>query len=437
MKKKLLAAVGLTAASLVFAACGGDDDDTDAAERTPTQTPAEETGAIDVWLMPEAEAWEESQQLVTQATALFQETYPNVEVNVSYGPWDTAQQRLDAAFAGNNPPDVVELGNTWVLGYAADGALADLTSFKTDIENSATWLQSLEAAGTYEGNLYGVPYYAGSRAVIYRKDMFEQAGITSIPTSMDEFKEAAGALNEEFGTDPNFSAFFLPGQYWYLATTLIEDQGGHIAADDGGTWDGTLDSPEAIAGLELYKELALTYSKADPTGNEATQFETFAEGAVGMMYSNGWEWGVVEGANPALAEQLGAFPLPSTSSGENAPAFLGGSNLSVPEKSDAKDLAVAWINAYTGAQVQTVLAEDLGTIPNSTTLTGLLGTNERVGPFATAAERSWFTPTTPGWAQVESEQVLQNMLVSIVTEEMSVEDAAAAASERITDLLGG
>ena len=37
-------------------------------------------------------------------------------------------------------------------------------------------LQSLVEAGTYDGKFYGVPYYAGARIVLYRKDLFEQVG---------------------------------------------------------------------------------------------------------------------------------------------------------------------------------------------------------------------------------------------------------------------
>ena len=54
--------------------------------------------------------------------------------------------------------------------------------------------------GRYGGKLYGVPYYAGSRVVTYRTDLFRQAGINKLPTSLAEFTAAAkklGARNKE------------------------------------------------------------------------------------------------------------------------------------------------------------------------------------------------------------------------------------------------
>ena len=61
--------------------------------------------------------------------------------------------------------------------YMAAGAFQDLTSEKSSFPNSGTWLEGLAASGRYDGKLYGVPYYAGSRVVTYRTDLFKQAGV--------------------------------------------------------------------------------------------------------------------------------------------------------------------------------------------------------------------------------------------------------------------
>ena len=69
----------------------------------------------------------------------------------------------------------VELGNTQTASYIAGGAFADLTTAKGQFENSASWLQGLTDSGTSpDGKLEAVPYYAGSRVVIYRKDLLDQ-----------------------------------------------------------------------------------------------------------------------------------------------------------------------------------------------------------------------------------------------------------------------
>jgi hypothetical protein len=44
---------------------------------------------------------------------------------------------------------------------------------------------------------------------------------------------------------------------------------------------------------------------------------------------------------------------------------------------------------------------------------------------------------SPNWANVESSQVLQDMLVKIFSDAATVEEATASASEQITSILNG
>jgi maltose-binding protein MalE len=117
------------------------------------------------------------QSVIDGVNADFKAKHPNVTVNVEIQQWSDVGTKLDTAFAGSTPPDVMELGNTLVAKYAAAGALQDIGSKKSSYDNSATWLQSLTDSCTLAGKLYCVPYYAGSRAVIYRKDLFDAAGV--------------------------------------------------------------------------------------------------------------------------------------------------------------------------------------------------------------------------------------------------------------------
>src|SRR5205814_3218575 len=82
---------------------------------------------------------------------------------------------------------------------------------------------------SYGGKLYCVPYYAGARAVIYRKDMYHQAGIKGVPKTYSQFLTDNKKLMKKFGKNSNFSAFYEPGQNWYAATTFVEDYGGQLA----------------------------------------------------------------------------------------------------------------------------------------------------------------------------------------------------------------
>src|SRR5215211_471775 len=309
-RRHRLSAVLALAVALVLgvAACGGSDDkgDQSSAQSGPR--------TMTIWLM-EGSA---PPKVVDAVNAEWKKAHPNDTVKVELQQWNNVTTKLDAAFAGSSPPDVVELGNTLVSKYAAAGALQDLS---------------------------------GSRGVIYRKSMLAKAGITKAPASLEELQADAEKLMATFGSDKRFSAFYFPGKYWYAALPFVWDHGGDIAVQDGDQWRGALDSAEAQAGLTALKQLVDCCSRADKQGDELKQDQAFAQGHIAMIVANGWEKGVIldpKQGNPKLEEDLAAFPLPSRSSGQTAPVFLGGSDLGIAAKSKNQDLALDWVKLLSG-----------------------------------------------------------------------------------------
>lgn len=388
---------------------------------------------ITVWLMNGSAP----QQVVDGVNADFAAKHPNAKVTVEIQQWSDVTTKLDTAFAGSNPPDVVELGNTLVSKYAAAGALEDLTSKKGSFENSSTWLQSLTDSCTVNGKLDCVPYYAGSRAIIYRKDMFDKAGVQP-PTSLDAMLTAGTALMNTYKDDPNFSAFYFPGKYWYAAASFIWDYNGDIATKSGSSWQGSLGTANSVAGLTQLKTMVDKLSRADKTGDEAKQDQAFAQGHIAMIMANGWEVGQIidpKVGDPTLKDKLGVFPLPSHSAGQTAPVFLGGSDLGIAAKSQNRALAEDWVKLLEGNKWQTQMASVGQVIPNSTTLLNVNAGNPLIGTFATAAKNSRFVPNSPNWANVESSNVLQDTLVSIFTGKASIADATKAADAKVAQIL--
>src|SRR5439155_23526905 len=120
----------------------------------------------------------------------------------------------------------------------------------------------LKTSCQYNGKLYGVPYYAGARAVIYRKDQYRQAGIKSTPKSLAQFMADGRKLMKKYGKDGGYSAVYFPGKYWYFAMSFVYDYGGQIAVCTGGKWKGTLNSPQALTALNQVKTLFKQLTRA-------------------------------------------------------------------------------------------------------------------------------------------------------------------------------
>ena len=427
-KMRAAAVVGATVA-LFAAACGSGGNSPESASGDSGNTQAKD---ITVWLMngsaPDA--------VIKRVNAQFNQAHPNTQVKIQIQQWDGIQEKTTTALAGNNPPDVLEIGSTLVSKFADSGGLEDLSSKKADLGGD-TWLQGLTDAGTLDGKLYGIPYYAGDRAVLYRKDMFAKAGISTLPTDRAAFVSTMAKLQAKYGSDKQFSALYFPGQYWYAALPFIWDEGGEVAVQDNGQWKGALDSPQSQAGLSALKDIVTKYSKAPVNGNENDNDPAvpLGEGKAGMIIDAGWKVGTVEKAHPQLKGQIGVFPVPSKNAGQTAPVFLGGSNLAVSAGSDAPELAYEWIKILAGTKAQTDLATTGGVIPNSTSLLTLHAKDPVLSVFDLAAKNSRSTPSTPKWANVESGTVLQDMLVSIFSGKKSVADATTDATEAITKTL--
>lgn len=386
---------------------------------------------ITVWMMGDYESWPGA---VTMANAEFKKKYPNTTVVIEKQTWADHLTKFEATLASNNVPDVIEFGNTEVTKYAAAGALADLSSYKAGMANSKTWLKGLTDAGSYNGKLYAVPYYAGSRAVIYRTDMYKAVG-SKVPTSYAEFLATSKKVQAKYGaSNKNFSAIHMPGKYWYAAMSFVYDAKGSIAKkNSAGKWVGNLSSPESVAGLNRFKEITSTITKANKSGTEAEQWNVMASSGAGASYSNGWELGLASGGKAKLASNLSAYPMPSVTPGKYAPAFLGGSNLAVPAKSDAVALGAEWIKHYVSSKSMTYIVTEGGALPNNTSLLYLVPPANKA--FAEAAKSTWFVPAAKNWVNVEKAQVLQTMLSNIATGKKTVAVAAAEADKEITKLL--
>jgi N,N'-diacetylchitobiose transport system substrate-binding protein len=375
---------------------------------------------LTVWLQVDAQTgWPD---VVAAANQQFQSDHPGVTVNVQYQNWNDHLQKFDATLAGGNAPDVIEMGNTEMTKYMAAGAFAPLT--KSQFDNSSNWLSGLAKSGQYGGKVYGVPYYAGSRVVTYRTDLFKQAGISKLPATTNQLVADAKTLMAK-NSKRTFSPVYFGGEDWYVAMAFVYDYGGTIARTHAGKWIGALDSPQAIRGLTAYKNFFLATSRASKT-NDSTNpnpYDVYAQGNAAVIVGPSW-YSCCVGKFKAQTAQ---FVLPGHVKGKTLPGFLGGSDLAVPVTSSDKALAADWIKDFTDTQSEKAL-QAKGNIPNATNLLGA-SVNER------AAQRSWFVPTAKHWVDVENGNILKNMLGEILTGKLSVKQAAQSASANITSVL--
>jgi N,N'-diacetylchitobiose transport system substrate-binding protein len=421
-KQLVIAAV----AALTLGACGGNGDDDKKADS------GSKTAEIRVWLNGTDTPQEARDWLKTT----FESQNPGSRLTIEEQQWDGLVEKLTTALSSaSDTPDVVEVGNTQAPTFTEAGAFADLTG-DLDSLGGDDLLQGFVDGATADGKTYAVPYYAGSKFVFYRKDLFAKANL-EVPTTMDEFVDTAVALKRANPQPANFSGFWLPGQDWRNGVAFVWDKGGDLATKDGDTWKGSLESPESQAGLATVQKLFQQASGAAKDGNEADPATPFCHNEVGMLSAPGWVKGLIEDEKtgcPDMMKNVGVFALPG-SDGQPAPVLLGGSDLAIAAKSQHQDLAEKALALMLSDDYQTILGK-AGLTPAKTSLASVLGSDEIAQATIAAASNARLTPAASGWASVESSRILEDLFVGIATGG-DIAQLAKAADGKMDEKLAG
>jgi N,N'-diacetylchitobiose transport system substrate-binding protein len=423
VRKKMTLALALSA-TLALGACGSEGDGDDQTGGGP------ETADIRVWINGADTPQEARDWLKTT----FEDQHPGSTLTIEEQQWEGLVERLTTALSSESEtPDVVEVGNTQAATFTTAGAFSDLTD-ELDSLGGDDLLQGFVEAGTADGVTSAVPYYAGSKYVFYRKDLFEKSGL-DVPTTTEEFVDAAITLKKDNPKPANFSGFWFPGQDWRNAVAFIWNEGGELAVQEGDEWVGALSTPESQDGLAIVQKLMTEASGAAKDGNETDPQVPFCNNEVAMMSAPGWVAGLIndpEVGCPDMMEKVGVFALPGND-GSPAPVLLGGSNIAVSAKSPNQELAKGAVALMLSDEYQTILAEN-GLTPAKTSLASLLGDDEFAQATIAAASNAKLTPPAAGWASVEGARILEDLFVAIA-QGGDITELAADADAKITDQL--
>jgi N,N'-diacetylchitobiose transport system substrate-binding protein len=391
-------------------------------------------GTLTVWLM----TGDTDPAVYNTVNTAFASEYPGWTVNVEIQQWSGISAKIITSLATSSPPDVMELGNTDVASFAASGGLDNLLTDESQFQNSSNWLSGLEGPAEYKGGLYAVPELAGDRVVVYNKAMFKKAGIAKPPADLNDLLADGAALKNAYSKVKDFSALYLPGEEWYAAMPIVWAEGGQIAVEKGGTWYGDLGSAASLAGLKEFQVIQNFMSTpASRDVNEANPSDSavFASGKAAMYIDGTWTLGTDITDNKALTGDIGTFILPGVKPGSEAPVFLGGSDLGVAKNSPNQAEALAWVKLYSGSANQLLQASNEGFIPNASNLVGQVNVSSNIKTYFKAAAVSQFTPPVPGWATVEADNVMQDLLAQVAEGKQNVAQIAKSYDQKLDTLL--
>lgn len=214
---------------------------------------------------------------------------------------------LGSCAASGEYPDVFILTPyAQVQQYAKNGTIKDLSG---EPFVSKVYEGSL-ASVTYDGKIYGYPANYEYLGVFYNKDLFAQAGIDSVPTTPDEFKDVCQKL-QDAGITPIAATWKESWTLKHLLSMLIspfvaDDEAGFVAGLNDGSQ--TFDQPWMTDVLD-FADIIKEYSGDNMMDLDSTAgYNAMATGSAAMQFTGEFSTTV----NYAMdnPQNIGVFAVP-------------------------------------------------------------------------------------------------------------------------------
>ena len=410
-----------TMAVALVAACGPPEADTSDSDVD------NETGTLRVWLFDEADrAAKES--VVDEAVDEFETAHDDVNVDVSYIAVDSRSERFTGAFnAPESAPDVAEFGNTDLASYVAADGFAPLNDMLDEWSTSDQLSESVLDTATIDGDVYGVPWFTGMRALYYRTDVFDELDLQP-PETLPELVDTAEEIRQE---KPDMYGIATGGKYDYALLPFIWAAGGQLANKDGDGYAAALDSPESRKGIRSYAaliddDICPPAQCAGMTGTDAA--EVFAAGKAAMGIAGDFNRSAMDSGE--VSDDYDVVPLPGYEPDSIAPAFAGGNLLGVLGSTKHRTLADEFIQLLAGKKYQREMYETMGNLPTLENVQESVASDDPwIDPFVrTLQAGTEFVPASPAWSEIDAQDVLPTMVQRIV-KGTAVAEATESASK--------
>jgi trehalose/maltose transport system substrate-binding protein len=267
--------------------------------------------------------------------------------------------------AGGGDIDVIGGDVIWAIQFAAQGWILDLSDDFPESEQKK-FIPAPMSAMTYEGGVYGIPYFTDAGMLYYRKDLLEQAGYSAPPETWDELKEMALKTAQDTGTK---NGFVFQGSNYEGGVCngceYIWNHGGEVLSNVT-SGEIVIDSPEGLAAMETYRSMV-----ADGVAPEAVTNYTETEcspvfGGGDAVFMRSWpgDYALLgvpakDGGFPDVKpEQVGIAPIPVAEPGMQSYSTLGGWNQFVNAASDLQEEAVSFAQFMTTTEAQKLLGTE-------------------------------------------------------------------------------
>ena len=270
---------------------------------------------------------------------VYSESHPGVKF-VCESASDNYATSLKTKFSGGDAPDIFSIqGYSDALVWQSQ--LADLTGEPFTSEMIDTSAENV----TLDGKVVAFPLSVEAAGYVYNTALFEQAGITKVPTTKEELAEDVQKLADA-GVSAPISKTYMD---WYQLGNFMINLGFAGQEDPKAFIDGLSDGSASFVGNKVFEELAdfITFEYALDTNPSTTDFNTqtslVGSGDMAITIGGNWSQPTYDAINPDLPVSLMGIPY-SSDEKENDQLYLVGTYWGVNKDSENLDTVKDFIN---------------------------------------------------------------------------------------------
>lgn len=291
----------------------------------------------------------------------FEETHPDIKVDMEFVGWANLFDNIVTSIGGGNAPDAMYIGSRWIPQLANMGAIIPLEEYITK-EKREMYPEKVWNTTTYQGDIYGVVRAMSSKALIYNKNLFREAGLDpeDPPETWDELHSYAEKID---ALGKNINGFGLAADKFTSTTSqflnFLYANGGRVVNEEG---EVVLDQPEAIEAMDFYANKLPEVSESSPMEwRREDLIKPFEDGKIGMYIDH------VHNAKSASDSgiDVGIAFIPNGPA-EGAPRSASvqvTDSIAIPAQSENKEEAWEFIKYMTSFDKQAEWDKKLGFIP--------------------------------------------------------------------------
>ncbi len=371
----------------------------------------------------------------------FNKVHPNIEVKfrATYESYEDASNTVLREAVADELPDVTMQGLNRQAILVDKGIAKSLEPFiakEADFTKDG-YHQAMLDLGTFNNEVYGLPFSISLPVGYYNMEVMAKAGITDkgqLPKTWDEVIATCGKLREAGVKNPMFWGWNITGN-WFLQSLMWSQDKPTVNGVDF-----TLDEAEGLTALNTMKSL---FRGCDMQNIEwKAALASFSAGEIGMMY---WSTSAVG----AVERSMGDFTLVT----HEYPGIVAGGPLGLPAggnsamlTSTSKDPAVLdaswkWLKFITSGEGAAEVARTTGYMPPNQAANDIILKDfySKNPAKATAVRqlpllREW--QAYPGDNGLAATQVIYDAIEGIVTGEYEdMQELQKELSEEVQDLL--